>query len=168
MNFLTTELLMSVEVITRRQLLLVWAVVWQSVLLCGVVWLLAAILRNAAPRVRHWLWMALAIKLLLMPLWFVGTDLPTPAWLPEPTTAARTSVNLQQGLDSQQESVAHQNVHSNEDGQAAVSVAELLERIGLDVTDATTDLERADERPVIASDRPLEGLARRPLAIGLL
>ncbi|HTU23894.1 MAG TPA: hypothetical protein VMF30_00765, partial [Pirellulales bacterium] len=58
-----------------------FAILWQSALLAGIVGLLASLLRRASPALRYWLWQLVALKLLLMPLWSVSFSL---AWLPAP------------------------------------------------------------------------------------
>jgi beta-lactamase regulating signal transducer with metallopeptidase domain len=57
---------------------LMWAVLWQSTLLVGVVGLIAIQLRRSSPGVRYWLWQIVAIKLLLMPFW--TAVIPLPSW----------------------------------------------------------------------------------------
>jgi BlaR1 peptidase M56 len=55
---------------------LVLAVLWQSVLLAGVVAGVCWLLRQSSPSIRYWLWQIVAIKLLLMPLWTLAIPLP--------------------------------------------------------------------------------------------
>jgi beta-lactamase regulating signal transducer with metallopeptidase domain len=56
-----------------------WAVAWQSAVIVAIVALVSWALRWQAPALRYWLWVVLAAKLLLMPLWRV--ELTTPSWL---------------------------------------------------------------------------------------
>ena len=58
---------------------LMWAVLWQSTLLIGLVALIAMLLRRSSPGVRYWLWQIVAIKLLLMPFW--TAVIPLPSWV---------------------------------------------------------------------------------------
>ena len=56
---------------------LMWAVLWQSTLLIGVVGSIGWLLRRASPGVRYWLWQIVVIKLLLMPFWTAAVPLPS-------------------------------------------------------------------------------------------
>lgn len=56
-----------------------WAVVWQSVVLVGLATVIARLLRRSSPSVRYWLWQIVAIKLLLMPFWTFA--IPLPSWI---------------------------------------------------------------------------------------
>jgi beta-lactamase regulating signal transducer with metallopeptidase domain len=55
---------------------LVLAILWQSLLLAGVVAGVCWLLRRSSPGVRYWLWQIVAIKLLVMPLWTLAIPLP--------------------------------------------------------------------------------------------
>ena len=59
------------------------AVLWQSLLVAGMVTIACHLLRRANPAVRYWLWQIVAIKLLVMPLWTVSVALPV-WWEPTP------------------------------------------------------------------------------------
>jgi bla regulator protein BlaR1 len=64
-----------------------WAVVWQSMILIGLVAAICWMLRWQSPALRYWLWLILAAKLLVMPFWRM--ELPLPAWFgAEPAGAA--------------------------------------------------------------------------------
>ncbi|MCH7688737.1 MAG: M56 family metallopeptidase [Planctomycetes bacterium] len=56
---------------------LMWAVLWQSTLLVGVVAVIAILLGRSSPVVRYWLWQIVAIKLLLMPFWTLAVPIPS-------------------------------------------------------------------------------------------
>ncbi len=56
-----------------------WPAIWQGSLLAVVFLLAARWLRFLPPSARHWMWVALAIKLLIMPLWFIRLPAPPPA-----------------------------------------------------------------------------------------
>jgi bla regulator protein BlaR1 len=45
---------------------------WQSTLVCGVVWLMALLLRGNRARVRYWLWTAASVKFLVPFSWLVS------------------------------------------------------------------------------------------------
>jgi beta-lactamase regulating signal transducer with metallopeptidase domain len=55
---------------------LLWAIVWQSMLLAGAVAVVCFLLRRAAPGVRYWLWQIVVLKLLLMPFWTLAVPVP--------------------------------------------------------------------------------------------
>ena len=57
---------------------LMWAILWQSALVVGVIALVTVLLRRSSPAVRYWLWQIVAIKLLLMPFWTLA--IPLPSW----------------------------------------------------------------------------------------
>jgi beta-lactamase regulating signal transducer with metallopeptidase domain/Tol biopolymer transport system component len=52
------------------------AVLWQSMLLAGLVAGVCWLLRRSAPAIRYWCWQIVALKLLLMPWWIVAIPLP--------------------------------------------------------------------------------------------
>ncbi len=52
------------------------AVLWQSTLLAALVAAACWALRRQSPRIRYALWLLLAAKLLVLPLWSVGVELP--------------------------------------------------------------------------------------------
>jgi bla regulator protein blaR1 len=74
------------------------AVLWQSMLLAAVVAAVCLAIGQQSPRVRYWIWVVLAAKLLLLPLWSVELALPTwnePAALPaEATTSVAADVPI--------------------------------------------------------------------------
>ena len=55
---------------------LMWAVLWQSTLVFGIIALVTLWLRRSSPTVRYWLWQIVAIKLLVMPFWAVAVPMP--------------------------------------------------------------------------------------------
>jgi beta-lactamase regulating signal transducer with metallopeptidase domain len=57
-----------------------WPIIWQSVVLAGVIYLLTLCLRRLPATVRFWLWMLVPLRLLVMPL--ITVSLPL---LPAPT-----------------------------------------------------------------------------------
>jgi beta-lactamase regulating signal transducer with metallopeptidase domain len=57
---------------------LMWAVLWQSTLLAGLVAVIALLLRRSSPAARYWLWQIVAVKLVLMPFW--TWSVPLPSW----------------------------------------------------------------------------------------
>jgi beta-lactamase regulating signal transducer with metallopeptidase domain len=59
--------------------ILMWSIAWQSALLAAIVAALCWLLRRESPGLRYALWLALALKLLVLPLWSV--NIPAPAWL---------------------------------------------------------------------------------------
>ena len=65
--------------------LLMWNIAWQSALLAAAVAALCWLLRRESPGLRYALWLALSLKLLLLPLWSV--DIPAPEWLSGPAHA---------------------------------------------------------------------------------
>ncbi len=79
-----TEILEAVNGASGAWLGMMWAVLWQSALLVGVVALAALALRRSSPAVRYWLWQIVAVKLLLMPLWTCAVSLPWPLEPPVP------------------------------------------------------------------------------------
>ncbi len=52
------------------------AIIWQSTLLAALVAAACWALRRQSPRVRYWLWLLLAGKLLVLPLWTVNMPWP--------------------------------------------------------------------------------------------
>ena len=72
-----TSLVQTVNQWSQAWVGLMWAVLWQSTLLIGVVALIAILLRRSSPGVRYWLWQIVAIKLLLMPFWTAAIPLPS-------------------------------------------------------------------------------------------
>lgn len=68
--------------------LLMWNIVWQSALLAAAVGAVCWLLRRESPGLRYALWLALSLKLLVMPLWSV--DIPVPAWFNASTQAEPT------------------------------------------------------------------------------
>ena len=71
----------------------VWAhamgnIAWQSALLAVAVVAICWLLRHESPGLRYFLWLALSLKLLLLPLWSV--QLAAPAWLNAPARAEPT------------------------------------------------------------------------------
>lgn len=56
-----------------------WNVAWQSILLAAAVGVCCWLLRRESPGLRYALWLALSLKLLLLPAW--GINVPAPAWL---------------------------------------------------------------------------------------
>lgn len=83
--------------LASRWIDLVWAVIWQAIVLGAVVALIAWTLRRSPPNVRYWLWQILAIKLLLMPFWTISISLPE--WTSTPTSQ-RDSSAVSQAEDS--------------------------------------------------------------------
>jgi beta-lactamase regulating signal transducer with metallopeptidase domain len=63
-----------------------WAVAWQGSLLVAAAAAVCWMLRRQAPALRYWIWMILAGKLLLAPLWTL--DVATPVWFREAPRAA--------------------------------------------------------------------------------
>ncbi|MBA4107960.1 MAG: hypothetical protein C0485_19685 [Pirellula sp.] len=62
-----------------------WAVAWQSAALALAVGVVCWALRWQSPGLRYWLWLALAAKLLALPLW--GVDVAGPSWWVEVESA---------------------------------------------------------------------------------
>ena len=67
----------SLNQISENWAELMWAVLWQSTLLVGVVAVIAILLGRSSPVVRYWLWQIVAIKLLLMPFWTLAVPIPS-------------------------------------------------------------------------------------------
>jgi bla regulator protein blaR1 len=73
------------------------AMLWQSVVWCVVVGIVAWLLVKASPALRCWLWRIVAIKLLLVPIWPAAMSLP---WLPAASRQmARQPVEAGRQLD---------------------------------------------------------------------
>jgi beta-lactamase regulating signal transducer with metallopeptidase domain len=60
------------------------AVFWQATLLAAAVGVVCWALRRQSPSLRHWIWLILAAKLLVLPFWSVEIPLPI---LPSPVPA---------------------------------------------------------------------------------
>ena len=52
-----------------------WPIIWQSVVLAGVVYLVTLFLRRVSATTRFWLWMFVPLRLLVMPLITVSLPL---------------------------------------------------------------------------------------------
>ena len=63
-----------------------WAVVWQSVVLAGLIAVTIRCIRRTSPALRCWLWMLVPLRLLVMPL--VGVTLPV-----LPLTTQKTTIS---------------------------------------------------------------------------
>jgi bla regulator protein blaR1 len=71
-----------------------WAVAWQSVMLIGLVAAACWMLRWQSPALRHWLWLILAAKLLVLPFWRM--ELPAPAWLGSAPSIATATATIEE------------------------------------------------------------------------
>ncbi|BBO30581.1 M56 family metallopeptidase [Lacipirellula parvula] len=84
--------------------LLMWNIAWQSALLAAIVGAFCWLLRRESPGLRYALWLALSLKLLVLPLWSV--NVPAPAWFSstahaEPTLAQTQPTGLVASATSQ-------------------------------------------------------------------
>jgi bla regulator protein blaR1 len=70
-----------------------WAIAWQSLILIGLVAAACWMLRWQSPALRHWLWLILAAKLLVLPFWRM--ELPAPAWLGSPPAIATAPATIE-------------------------------------------------------------------------
>jgi beta-lactamase regulating signal transducer with metallopeptidase domain len=81
-----TSLIESVNPLAERWAAAMTGVLWQSVLLAAIVAAVCWALGRQSPRLRYWIWLVLAAKLLLLPLWSVNISLP--AWHETPAPVA--------------------------------------------------------------------------------
>jgi beta-lactamase regulating signal transducer with metallopeptidase domain len=71
-----------------------FAIVWQSTLLAILAAVVCRLLRRQSPALRYWIWLAVAAKLLVAPLW--TANVPPPAW---PTWLAWTPATITQSAE---------------------------------------------------------------------
>jgi beta-lactamase regulating signal transducer with metallopeptidase domain len=81
-----TSLIVGMNALAARWADAMSAFVWQSTLLAAAVGFVCFGLRRQSPRVRYSIWLVLAAKLLLLPLWSVDVTLPQ-AFVPDEVPA---------------------------------------------------------------------------------
>jgi beta-lactamase regulating signal transducer with metallopeptidase domain len=93
-----TSLIESMNPLAERWAAAMTGVLWQSVLLAAIVAAVCWALGRQSPRLRYWIWLVLAAKLLLLPFWSV--EIPLPGWNAPNALSAPSTVAVAENVAS--------------------------------------------------------------------